>query len=367
MTTKQNEELRALLAKSDAPNGHDWMHPWRVVPSDGKPIIASNRGGNLFRGYIATWDQADLIVAVMNALPDLLDLAAQSLTERSTPESEEDAREVLARFERGLKRAEQFYSLDQQNVAINIKGWTVFHAPGDDPLTLADLRAMLRFAQQSASPASEVRVEVRKVETVTGDFVTEPGEPFWRIEINGYCADFDHEQAARNFAAQIKALPPSSGAAQQDAGAVRRCTVCTAIVASYPEGMCCHCRELPWPVENGDPATPDASSGREALVDQVKEILKTEHEYTDFGMEDAFFRWPEVERVIHQALAARPAAKPEGWVMVPREPTEAMIEAARDSVNPIGCCLMDDIDAAIVFRAMLSASPSTPPDPESAG
>lgn len=49
-------------------------------------------------------------------------------------------------------------------------------------------------------------VSVRKVETVTGDILTEPGEPFWRIEIDGYCADFDYEAAAVNFAAAINRL-----------------------------------------------------------------------------------------------------------------------------------------------------------------
>ncbi len=52
--------------------GLGWTLPWKVRPCDGKPIIASNRGGNLFQGYIATWQEAELIVAVVNALPDIL-------------------------------------------------------------------------------------------------------------------------------------------------------------------------------------------------------------------------------------------------------------------------------------------------------
>ena len=54
-------------------------------------------------------------------------------------------------------------------------------------------------------PAQD-EVEVRKIDTVTGDFGQDEGEPFWRVEIGGYCADFDHELAARNFAAAIAAL-----------------------------------------------------------------------------------------------------------------------------------------------------------------
>ena len=40
-----------------------------------------------------------------------------------------------------------------------------------------------------------------------------------------------------------------------DAGK-RECSVCKAIVASYPEGMCCHCEEMPWPI------TPTQETGR---------------------------------------------------------------------------------------------------------
>jgi hypothetical protein len=58
-----------------------------------------------------------------------------------------------------------------------------------------------------ASPVARVpAITVKKIETVTGDYMIDPGEPFWRIEINGYCADFDYEQAAENFASAIRAL-----------------------------------------------------------------------------------------------------------------------------------------------------------------
>jgi hypothetical protein len=62
------------------------------------------------------------------------------------------------------------------------------------------------------------KVLVRKVETVSGDYMTEAGEPFWRIEINGYCADFDHEQAARNFAAQINLLAAAPAPTEEGEG-----------------------------------------------------------------------------------------------------------------------------------------------------
>lgn len=66
-------ELRKLLTKASAVNGFSWYFPWRVIPYDGKPIIAGAKSGNLFRGYIATWQEADLAVAAVNALPALLD------------------------------------------------------------------------------------------------------------------------------------------------------------------------------------------------------------------------------------------------------------------------------------------------------
>jgi len=44
---------------------------------------------------------------------------------------------------------------------------------------------------------------VDMVETVTGTFGELPGEPIWRIEFDGYCADFDYSEAANNFANAI--------------------------------------------------------------------------------------------------------------------------------------------------------------------
>lgn len=66
-----------------------WTLPWKVIPCDGKPIIASKRGGNLFQGYIATWQEADLIVAIVNALPDILSALASPLDREAdvTPQS----------------------------------------------------------------------------------------------------------------------------------------------------------------------------------------------------------------------------------------------------------------------------------------
>lgn len=74
--------------------------------------------------------------------------------------------------------------------------WRVY--PDTDGRAYVDRWKYLPAARQAVDV-----VEVQKIETVTGNFYTEPGEPFWRIEIDGYCADFEHEPAARNFADAI--------------------------------------------------------------------------------------------------------------------------------------------------------------------
>lgn len=73
------DELQPLVEAAAGPNGWDWMFPLRVQPVDGKPTIVSHKGGNLFRGYIATWSQADFLVALANATPRIL--AALSATQ----------------------------------------------------------------------------------------------------------------------------------------------------------------------------------------------------------------------------------------------------------------------------------------------
>jgi len=54
------------------------LKPWKVVPESGKPIIASETGGNLFRGFIATWPEADLVVALVNNLPAIVTALRQA-------------------------------------------------------------------------------------------------------------------------------------------------------------------------------------------------------------------------------------------------------------------------------------------------
>lgn len=65
------------------------------------------------------------------------------------------------------------------------------------------IEAYDRLRTEPAGVDGEPVATVREIETVTGDFLTDPGEPFYRIELNGYCADFDTREAAQNFADQI--------------------------------------------------------------------------------------------------------------------------------------------------------------------
>jgi hypothetical protein len=47
----------------------------------------------------------------------------------------------------------------------------------------------------------------------------------------------------------------------REENARRVCTVCKAVVSVYPEGMCCHCEEMPWPIESAA-LTPSADDDK---------------------------------------------------------------------------------------------------------
>lgn len=145
--------LRELLAKTDSPNGHDWLYPWRVVPSDGKPIIASNRGGNLFRGFIGTWDEADLVVEAANTLPALLDLIEAQAAEIAA------LREAL-----GKVAAEAFVPLDQLPDHDQPNGWRkIALAQGSRDLEfyMEQLRQRIGVSREETLGANIAKLSVR--------------------------------------------------------------------------------------------------------------------------------------------------------------------------------------------------------------
>ncbi|WP_406871591.1 hypothetical protein WHT83_14825 [Aminobacter sp. P9b] len=70
-----------------------------------------------------------------------------------------------------------------------------------DPLIAA---GACLYAAERIGPANDSVASVERVECVSYDTGYEmPADPIWRVEIDGYCADFDFETAARNFAAAI--------------------------------------------------------------------------------------------------------------------------------------------------------------------
>lgn len=77
---------------------------------------------------------------------------------------------------------------------------------GDAERALAAVKEYLTaHSPAPVVPAEGLAVErVEMVDWSSGS--AEPADPIWRIVINGQCADFPSEAAARNFAAQITAL-----------------------------------------------------------------------------------------------------------------------------------------------------------------
>lgn len=69
-----------------------------------------------------------------------------------------------------------------------------------------------------------------------------------------------------------------------------------------------------------------------------------------------------------QHRRAEEAGTPDGWVLAPREPTEAMIAAGAGAVAADHGADLDpsaEADTALAYRAMLAASPSSSPSPAS--
>ena len=63
---------------------------------------------------------------------------------------------------------------------------------------------------------------VQRIDRVSYDTgYREPAEPMWRVQVSGYCADFETETAANNFHAAITALAASSPPQAGDWGGVK--------------------------------------------------------------------------------------------------------------------------------------------------
>src|SRR5690242_14729631 len=108
------------------------------------------------------------------------------------------------------------------------------------------LQALRRMCEASGQPFYvEILDEVIPVLARERDALTAPpsedvvervADLLWQhIDLNGHTLD-GVKRVARKIAAM--ALP-------QGDGPKRVCSVCTAVVSKYPEGMCCHCQEMP--------------------------------------------------------------------------------------------------------------------------
>lgn len=62
------------------------------------------------------------------------------------------------------------------------------------------------------------------------------------------------------------------------------------------------------------------------------------------------------DALLTEAAAALEAAQPEGWVLVPREPTDDMVEAGGSCKPFMQNWTPGQITAAAIYRAMLSAA-----------
>lgn len=235
------ERLAGLLAKVGEPNGLEWTLPWRVVPCDGKPIIAGNKSGNLFRGYIATWQEADLIVAVVNALPDMI----AALSSQTPPAAADYAAKAYREGYRDgyIDRGDNQPDPDK-NTTASADGWQNFlssnplpaPAPTDQGVAIAEGEAeaiadavATALAKYSVAYShNTVGPELRTTDRMWRVHETGHGNPFER---NEWLGEFDNKadasaacaalrrnaaiEAARAFVTPAKPAPASVDAMRE--------------------------------------------------------------------------------------------------------------------------------------------------------
>lgn len=111
------------------------------------------------------------------------------------------------------------------------------------------------------------------------------------VDISARVVEYPGKRDEADAALDVLHLIDAALSGQQPADVARQCTVCHAVVASYPEGMCCHCRELPWPIATTPPPVPD----RQGVEAMTAAWVKYDSPYDDRG-------FPE-----HHAAVARHA------------------------------------------------------------
>lgn len=113
-----------------------------------------------------------------------------------------------------------------------------------------------------------------------------------------------------------------------------------------------------------DPVAGEGGDLIEKLLDAQQDINLAANSYMDQSLCEASALIDKIEPILRRALSASPSpVDVQGWQMVPKEPTEEMIEAGYDATrdhdgNPVfadaGFCIGH---ARHIFRAMLSAAP----------
>jgi hypothetical protein len=115
--------------------------------------------------------------------------------------------------------------------AENVLAWLLIEkigVPDDEPITpkraqetIVNVIDHLREYETAALRRSGGLKPVERIEMVNYEtgFQT-PADPIWRVEVSGYCADFETETAANNFHAAIAALHPSDSPALEAGAAV---------------------------------------------------------------------------------------------------------------------------------------------------
>jgi hypothetical protein len=106
-----------------------------------------------------------------------------------------------------------------------------------------------------------------------------------------------------------------------------------------------------------------APSAAEPTDDDLIETVRDE--ITFYGDSATVMDRRDMLRVVRRVLAdhgaaCAPSACPEGWVMVPKIPTGAMLQAAEQRFNNAKTSLMGFNARELAYAALLSASPAAP-------
>jgi len=105
-----------------------------------------------------------------------------------------------------------------------------------------------------------------------------------------------------------------------------------------------------------DPVEADTEDLIKRLLDAQQDINLAANEHMSQPLCDASALIDEIEQVLRR-LSTRPQQIPEGWQLVPKEPTEEMMRSAYNIVESEGLVTTTWLRRTI-YQAMLAAAPS---------